>query len=484
MYTLVAFSCEVLYDSFRYSKEREVRHVDQRVKNPRGLLISLCAVMMMSVMNGTMFNIAVPDIAETYHLMPSEVSWVMTGYIMVYAIGALTYGKLADFYPYRTLITYGLIIFSASSLFGFFAQNYAMVLAARVLQALGGAMIPALVFLAPLKYFKHERGRVLGIVASVMAFASGIGPIAGGFIAGFLDWRYLFLTSAAIIVTLPFLRKNLPQEEAKKGYIDFIGAALIAGFISTLLIGITLDMPLLFVASGLFLALNVWRMRTIAEPFIPTHLFKDVPYRTTIITSFLAVLCLFGMMFMLPIMFRDAYQMETMMIGLVLFPGAVSAALMGQKGGSLVDTKGNTFVLYTAMILLISGFLLLSFIVGAHPYVVGAAMIVAYMSFPLVQASSADILANILDDKETGVGMGVFNLINFISGALSGALIGKALDLYEPVSPLHGIGFQGDTAIYSNIFLFFAGIIAVGFVQFHWNYFKKKQTRQQKEPAS
>ncbi|ASF38224.1 MFS transporter [Halobacillus halophilus] len=446
---------------------------ESSVPNPTRLLVSLCAVLMLSVMNGTMFNIAVPDIAKTYQLMPSEVSWVMTGYIMVYAVGALTYGKLADFYPFRTLITVGLTIFAVGSLFGFFAQNYGMVLVARVIQAVGGAMIPALVFLAPIRYFPKTRGKVLGIVSSVMAFASGIGPIAGGFIAGFLDWRYLFLTSALIIVTLPFLRRNLPQEETNKGYIDYIGAALIAGFISTLLLGITLGIPWIFGLTALFFFSNLWRMKAIEEPFIPPHLFKNIKYRSTIITSFLSITCLFGMMFMLPIMFRDTYQLGTMAIGLVLFPGALSAALMGQKGGNLVDSKGNTFVLYLAMTLLASGFFLLSMIVGANQYIVSATIIVAYMSFPLVQASSADILANLLDKKETGVGMGVFNLLNFVSGALSGAVIGKTLDLFDPARPLNWLGFNGDTAIYSNIFLGFSIIILLSLGQFYLFYNRK-----------
>ncbi|RWZ60809.1 MFS transporter [Halobacillus fulvus] len=455
---------------------------EDTVKNPRNLLISLCAVLMMSVMNGTMFNIAVPDIANTYNLMPSEVSWVMTGYIMVYAVGALTYGKLADFYPYRTLITFGLTVFCAGSLFGFFAQNYAMVLLARIIQAVGGAMIPALVFLAPIRYFPKTRGRVLGIVSSVMAFASGIGPIAGGFIAGFLDWRYLFLTSALIIITLPFLRSNLPDEEVKEGYIDFIGAALIGGLISTSLLGITLGIPWLFALAALFLALNARRMKKIEEPFIPPHLFKNVRYRTTIITSFLGVVCLFGMMFMLPIMFRDAYQLGTMAIGLVLFPGALSAAFMGQLGGRLVDSKGNTFVLYLALALLGSGFLLLSTLVGAPVWIVSLTVIVAYMSFPLVQASSADILANLLPSHETGVGMGVFNLLNFVSGALSGAMIGKALDVFDPSQPFNVFGFSGDTSVYSNVFIVFSILILVSSVQFYWFYEQKRAWK--KNPAS
>ncbi|MBM7553000.1 MFS transporter [Thalassobacillus pellis] len=456
----------------------ETEEKQLEIPNPKGLLASLCMVLMFSVMNGTMFNIAIPDIAATYQLMPSEVSWVMTGYIMVYSVGALMYGKLADYYPYKTLITFGMTIFTLGSLFGFFAQNYAMVLVARVIQALGGSMIPALVFLAPMRYFPKTRGKVLGIISSVMAFASGVGPIAGGFIAGFLDWRYLFLSSALIIVTLPFLRHNLPQETKREGYIDYPGAVFIAGVIATLLLGITLGKPWLFLVTGLFLVLNFYRMKMVEKPFIPPHLFKDRKYRTTIITSFLGITCLFGMMFMLPIMLRDVYGLSTMAIGFVLFPGALSAAIIGQKGGSLVDTKGNVFVLYLAMVLLAAGFFLLSGVIGTSVILLSAAVIVAYMSFPLVQASTADILANLLDNSETGVGMGVFNLMNFVSGALSGAVIGKILDVYHPVHPVNPIAYEGETSVYSNVFLGFSIIILLSFIQFHIFYKKRRQKKQ------
>lgn len=468
--------------SFEYRNKKEVFVLPSKVEqsnapdipNPRGLLIALCSVLMFSVMNGTMFNIAVPDIAKAYSLKPSEVSWVMTGYIMVYAVGALMYGKLADFFPYKTLITVGLTIFSIGSIIGFLSVDYWMVLVARVIQAMGGSMIPALVFVAPIRYFPNERGKVLGIVSSVMAFASGIGPIAGGFIAGSFSWRFLFLTSAFIIITLPFLRRNLPEEATKKGYVDYIGAFLIGIFIASLLIGITFSNILVLGISLLFLGLFMWRTKSIDKPFIPPHLFKNRKYRITIITSFLTITCLFGMMFLIPIMLRDVYQLSTVHIGYVLFPGAMSAALVGQKGGSLVDLRGSKFVLYLAMFLLSFGFLVISSVTGLTVWLLSATVIIAYMSFPLVQASSAELLTSLLDKNETGVGMGVFNLMNFLSGAISATVIGKVLDVFDPISPVNPVGGEGTSAIYSNIFLTFSFIIFIAFVQFYF-FFTNKQ---------
>lgn len=443
------------------------------IPNPRGLLIALCSVLMFSVMNGTMFNIAVPDIARAYDLQPSEVSWVMTGYIMVYALGALMYGKLADFFPYKTLITIGLSIFSIGSIIGFLSVNYSMVLVARVIQAMGGSMIPALVFVAPIRYFPDRRGKVLGIISSVMAFASGIGPIAGGFIAGSFSWRFLFLTSAFIIITLPFLRRNLPDESVRKGYVDLLGALLVGIGVASLLIGITLSNGYSLIISAFFFALLIWRTKTISNPFVPPHLFKNRKYRTTIITSFLTITCLFGLMFVIPIMLRDVYGLSTLHIGFVLFPGAMSAALVGQKGGTLVDLRGSKYVLYLAMGLLCTGFIALSSVTGVAVWIISMMSIIAYMSFPLVQASSAELLTSLLDKKETGVGMGVFNLMNFLSGAISATIIGKVLDLYSPQRPINPLGVTGDSAIYSNIFFAFSMIIIMAF--FHFKYFYNKK---------
>ncbi|WP_223154911.1 MFS transporter [Alkalibacillus aidingensis] len=439
---------------------------DIYIRNPKMLLFSICFVLMFSVMNGTMFNIAIPDIAEAFDLMPSEVSWVMTGYIMVYAVGALIYGKLADTVAFKKLITFGLIVFTIGSLIGFLAPNYFFVLIARVVQAIGGSMMPAIAFIAPIRYFPNERGKILGIIASVMAFASGIGPILGGVIAGFLSWQFLFLTSGLIIVTLPFLLRNLPDEETIHVKLDYLGAVLVGLTIGTTLIGITLGvMPSLGLAV-ILAALTFLRMTKARNPFIPPHLFKNRNYVVALLSSFLAVACLFGLMFSVPIMLREIYQLTTMEIGLVMFPGAISAALIGRKGGRLVDQKGSRLIFMISLGLLAIGFLIVSSTVGLNPVIVSLMLVFPMICFPLVQASGADLLANMLEKNETGVGMGVFNLLNFVSGALSGAIVGVTLDLFQPTRAVNFLAVIGESAVYSNVFLTFMGLVLISLVSF------------------
>ncbi|WP_054754727.1 MFS transporter [Piscibacillus salipiscarius] len=218
-------------------------------------------------------------------------------------------------------------------------------------------------------------------------------------------------------------------------------------------------------------------MKKAKDPFIPPHLFKNSNYVVTLLVSFISVACLFGLMFSVPIMLRDVYELSTLQIGLAMFPGAMSAALIGRKGGQLVDQKGSRMIFLVSLLLLLTGFLVVSTTVGTHPVIFSLSLVFPMMCFPLVQSSGADLLAGILSQKETGVGMGVFNLLNFVSGALSGALVGKVLDIYRPDYPLNPLGVIDSGAVYSNVFIVFMVLILVGFIVFKFFHHSPLQTK-------
>lgn len=414
----------------------------------------LCIVLMFSVMNGTMFMVAVPDIAETFSLLPSQVSWVVTGYIIFYAIGALIYGKLADLYPLKRLLAIGLILFALGSVVGFLAPNYIIVVAGRMIQAMGASAIPALVFIVPSRYFPKEKGMVMGIISSTMAFASGVGPVAGGLISGVLSWKYLFLISTLVVLTIPFFWRWMPQEEQKSGKVDIPGALLMAAGVASFILFITLLMWPYLIVSMLVLSCFIWRIRKAREPFIHPSFFANVPFRTTVLCGFLGIVTMFSMMFMLPLFLSEMNGLSTVSIGLVMFPGAMGAALVGRWAGRLTDHSGSVRVVYLALGLMSTGFLLLSSFVGSAPSVISLVLIISYIAFPFLQTSTASLISNVLPRQKIGVGMGIYNLCNFISGAFGGAVIGKILDYPYDGPKFNPLALaQGDAVIYSNLFL-------------------------------
>ena len=445
----------------------------ERQNDVHKIIIPLCFIIFLSVLNGTMFQVAIPDISHEFNLLPSEVSWVMTGYILIFAVGALIYGKLADIYPEKTLITWGLLLMNAGSLAGLFAKWYPVLIAARLLQAGGGAAIPALAMIVVTRYFEHtQRGRVLGIIASTVALAAGLGPVAGGFIAGTFHWKYLFILSLATVFAIPFLRMSLPDEAKKKDGFDLRGAMLISGAMFSFLLSVTQGSLWFFPPGAVMLVWFFLHIRRVEAPFVNFSLFLNRPYRNTVIATFLSIGTVFGMMFMVPIMLRELNTLDSGRIGLTMFPGAMSAVVMGVIGGRISDWKGSAFVVYTGAAFLISGFLLLSTFAGRAPWVITLNLVVCYTGFAFLQSSLPHTVSIVLSKEHTGIGMGIYNLVFFISGAFTTAGIGRLLDLKTADICLNPFNPYSACWLYSNIYIMLASAVFAAAVLF-WMTFRR-----------
>lgn len=451
--------------------------MSEQQKAVQKIIFPLSFIIFFSVLNGTMFQVAIPDISDEYRLLPSEVSWVMTGYILVFAIGALIYGKLADIFRVKTLITAGLIIMNLGSLAGLFTIWYPMLIGARLLQAMGGAAIPALAMIVVTRYYQPAlRGKVLGIIASTVALAAGLGPILGGFISGTFHWRFLFLSSLATIPAIPFLRRILPDERPHRDLFDSPGAVLIGGGASCLLIFVTQG-NWWYLPPGI--AMIIWfsvHIRRSKSPFVNPSLFVIRPYRNTIITTFLSIGTVFGMLFMIPIMLRDLNGLSANLIGLTMFPGAISAVIMGVIGGRLSDRRGSRFVVHIGAGFLISGFLLLSTLAGQPPLKIALSLILCYTGFAFIQSSLPHTVSIVLPKEQTGVGMGIYNLIFFISGAFTTAGIGRLLDIKSVDFSLNPLASDTTAWIYSNIFILLAVVVTIASVLFHITFRRENLT--------
>ncbi|SFS66435.1 Major Facilitator Superfamily protein [Paenibacillus sp. BC26] len=109
-------------------------------KNTGELLLgSMVFTLIISVMGANMFNVVLPTISKEFYLTPSQVSWMITGYMIVYAIGSVTYGKLSERYSLKGLLTFGLLLFAIGSIAGLVAIEYWMVIAGRIVQAAGAS---------------------------------------------------------------------------------------------------------------------------------------------------------------------------------------------------------------------------------------------------------------------------------------------------------------------------------------------------------
>ncbi|OMD84020.1 antiporter [Paenibacillus odorifer] len=430
--------------------------------NGERLMRILVFTLIISVMNGTMFNVVLPVISKQFQISPSQVSWMVTGYMIVYAIGTVTFGKLTDKYSLKNLLTFGLIFLAAGSLAGILASAYWMMIVARILQAVGASVIPALAMIIPIRYFSPEkRGRALGTTAIGTALGAALGPIIAGLVSSALNWQVLFVIPLLSLFTLPFYRKYLDNEKGSASKIDFIGGILLAGTVATLLLALT-NGGIGYALTGIvLLILFILRIRHAADPFVKPVVFKNKSYSFGLAITFVLTAVGFGVPFMVPQLLSQVNHLSAAVTGLIMLPSALVTAYMGRKGGKLADEKGNSFLLSTAAALLIIGFLCLSSVVGMSPIFISLFLILSVPGQSFMQIALSNTISRTLPKEQIGIGMGLLSMFNFIAAAVSTATIGKILDFGTPTIHLNPLPTNSAAFVYSNIFLALALLVAV-----------------------
>lgn len=417
-----------------------------------------------AVLNETVFNVSTPKIAEQFTLNSSGVSWVMTIFLVFFGIGSVVYGRLSDIYSLKKLILIGIIIYNAGSVMGFLVQfSYPLVIVARAVQGIGGSAIPALIFVVVARYFSiSERGKVFGIITSTVSLGIGLGPVIGGFVSASLHWSYLFLIPLLMLIAIPFLLKELPEEETRKGKVDIPGAILVALSVGMFVVYLNFNEWYYLVSFLTFMVITLVYIHRVRDPFINPSLFKNVKFRNGVIVGFSLFSIVIGIIFLVPLMLHEIHHLTTSQIGLVLFPGAMSSVIFGPIAGTLSDRKGNSYVVSIGLILLAASIVMMSFLLSASVIIIAAALLLTYVGFSLFQTAMINSVSQTLPEEETGVGMGVFNLIATISGAVGTAIAGKLLDgKWLEFSFLPTITASKGYA-YSNLLLLFLLVLVAG----------------------
>ena len=423
--------------------------------------------LILSSMSVLMFNFVLPEIRRSFELTTAQVSWVTSAYALIYGIGTVIYGKLADRYKLKNIMTVGLLVFTIGSIIGLVSNSYWMVLLARCLQATGASSIPATAMLIPIRYFPPEqRGTAMGTAFVGLALGSALGPVVSALIVSIVHWRWLFCIPLLILFTLPFYRKYLGDEQGTDSQIDWIGGILLAATATLLLLGVTNETIWFVIGGGIALALFIVRILTVEHPFVQPHLFVNKSYTSRIIMAFLISGIGFSLYFLSPLFLAQVQQLPAMWVSLAMVPAALSSAILGRQGGKLADKKGNSYLFFIASVLLISCFALLSTFIGASPILIASFLVLGQVGQTFIMIAISNSVSMTLPKEQSGVGMGLLSMLNFISGGMASGIYGKVVDLGANVSwnPVN-LYVKGD--IYSNIFLILA-VIYVGILIFYY----------------
>ncbi|MBW5449267.1 MFS transporter [Cohnella sp. CFH 77786] len=422
---------------------------------------------MISSMSALMFHVVLPQISEEFHLTLAQASWLSSAYTLIYAFGTVTYGKLADRFQLRSLVTFGLTLFAAGSLVGLVSQTFWAALLGRCLQSAGAAAVPAIALIIPVRYFPQEkRGSALSMTAVGLAIGGALGPVVSAAIVSIANWRWLFLPSLLILLLLPFYRRILETEpkQAAKSF-DWLGGGLLAAFTALLLLGVTNRSWPYLAASIPLLILFLARIRLTKEPFIEPRLFRNKTYATGLALSFLIAGIGVSLYFLTPILLSEVYRLGSDWIGFAMVPAAVAASLLGRKGGKLADRKGNPYLFSVASGCLLACFVLLSVLTGIAPLWISIILILGNVGQSFMQVAMSNSISRALPKEQVGVGMGLFSMLSFIAQGIGAGVYGLAAAQGSSVNwnPLHA---DADSYVFGNIYLVLA-VLHVGILLFY-----------------
>lgn len=429
-----------------------------------GVLISAVFV---SVLNSSMVNVLVPVIGSDYGVTEAQVGWVITGFLLTFAIGIPLYGRVADVFSIRRAFTVGLLAFAAGSLLCALAPSLGMLVLGRIVQGAGGAAIPALSSVSVAKILPPgERGSALGLIVSSVGIGAAVGPILGGAVGALAGWHYLFvgtliLTTALIPAALYVLPDDSPEDA--RGF-DLPGGILLGLAAGLFLFGITRGQVSGFGSAGSWgsfagsalAALGFsWRIRSAAEPFVSPTLFENRAYVAAVVVGYFCMLANVSALVFVPLLVSEVNGLSPGQAGLVLTPGAVALAIISPLAGRWSDRIGVRPLIFTGLVTMLLSVLSIStFGAGATPVVVSLGMLGVGAGFALANSPNINAAASALGPEEVGAGLGIFNGAFFLGGGTGPAVIGAFLAARKEadagaLNPLYAL----DAAAYSDAFL-------------------------------
>jgi MFS transporter, DHA2 family, metal-tetracycline-proton antiporter len=390
------------------------------------LFLSIAVVLV--ILNTMMFNLALPSVARDFSRPISDASWIVTAYSITFAVASITYSRLADFVPIRRLFIIGLASLGLAAIAGFFTNDFFLLIGVRVLQASGAGSIPGLALVYVSRYIPLERrGRAMATVMSAVGLGLGLGPVIGGAIVQYLGWHVLFLLTAVSLLLIPIFAKLIPKELPKAGSFDALGAILSAFGITALLLAMT-QKSLIALAVGLTaVLLFALRIRSAAQPFVLPALFSNQRYLTLGAVGIAAYVLSFSLLFLMPQLLIKHYQMTAIYAGLVIFPGSLTAMFLSPLVGKVIDRAGNGGILFYIPGLLFLSTVLFALLAGESVFWIMGAYILLSIAFTFLTTAVSNEMSRILVKEEIGSGLGLFQLMQFFSGAFGVAISATAL---------------------------------------------------------
>jgi EmrB/QacA subfamily drug resistance transporter len=406
-------------------------------RHPSLMLAVILTCQIMVVLDGTIVNIALPQIRDALDFSTANLSWVLNAYTLTFGGLLLLGARAGDILGRRTTFVWGIVLFTVASLLGGFAQSPAELLAARAAQGIGGALAsPASLALLMSMYADgRERTRAIGLYAAVSVGGSTVGLLAGGVLVQLVSWRWVLFVNVPIgIVVVILARLVLPETTRKRGAFDLMGAltstvgmaSLVYGFVRAAADGWgDIDTIVAFVVGIVLLAWFVVIERNAESPITPLRLFADRNRAATYVVRLFVVAGMLGMFFFLSQFLQNVLGYSPIKTGAAFLPITIALFAASQASSKvLVERFGPRPLMIVGLAISTIGMAWLTQISGTSGYfaalgplvLVGTGNGLAFVPLTTVALSG-------VEPEDAGAASGLVNVMQQVGGSLGLAIL-------------------------------------------------------------
>lgn len=420
--------------TFPVKDEATPDRVSQPVPALSVVVVSLSLPMLLSSLGTSMASVGLPTLADVFHTSLQQVQWVVLAYLLSITTLSVSAGRLGDLMGRRRLLLVGLFVFTGASVLCGLALSPAQLIAGRAVQGVGAAIMMSLTLaLVGESVAKTQTGRVMGLLGTMSAVGTALGPSLGGLLLAHLNWSALFYVNVplgllALVLVYRFLPADRTVQELNFRVLDLPGTVmLILTLVSYALAMTTGKNPFgalnILLLGGAFLGAGVfaWTQSRTSTPLIQLKLFKTPTLGAGFVINLLVATVVMATLVVGPFYLSGALMLNAAQIGLVMSAGPVVSALSGIPAGHLVDRFGARPMILTGLSGMVLGCGLLqgaSIQSGIAGYVLP--LILTTAGYALFQAANNTAVMTQIQPAQRGVVSGLLGLsrnLGLITGA-------------------------------------------------------------------
>ncbi|MFD5749954.1 MFS transporter [Streptomyces sp. NPDC127033] len=405
--------------------------MDIRLSSARGRWVILTTVLgsTMALLDSTVVNVALPHIGDSLNADLAALQWTVNAYMVTLAGLILLGGSLGDRYGRRRVFVIGVVWFALGSLLCGIAPNAGILIAARALQGVGGALlVPGSLAIIQASFHPDDRARAVGVWSGLGGVGAAVGPFLGGWLVDGPGWRWVFLINVPLAaLCVPVALRHVPEtrDPAAHGKFDVLGAVLGAAALALVTYALIARTVWPGVAGVLVAIAFVRTERRRADPMLPLSIFRSRLFTSVNVVTLCVYAAFGGFFFLSALQLQVVAGYSALRAGAALLPTTVLMLLLSARSGALAQRIGPRLPLTVGPLLCAVGMLLMLRVGPGAGYLTDVLPAVAVLGMgmvTLVAPLTATVLASV-DVARAGLASGINNAAARAAGLIAVAAL-------------------------------------------------------------